>query len=99
MAKKNELLNTVRSATQRFLDTVKPEEGQEAIQKDAQEETMPAPEPTTQAPIRETKSRRLQLLVRPSTYKALAKEARKKRKSVNEIANRIFEEYLKEAQK
>ena len=98
MAKKT-LMNAARSATQRFLEAAKPEEVQEAIQKDAQETATPAPETVTQAPIRETKSRRLQLLIRPSTYKALSKEARKKRKSVNEIANRIFEEYFEEVQK
>lgn len=41
--------------------------------------------------IKETKSKRLQLLIRPSTDKALTKEAKRKRISKNELINQILE--------
>lgn len=46
----------------------------------------------------ETKSDRLQLLIRPSTNKALAKEARRRRISKNELINQILEAHTKGAE-
>jgi predicted HicB family RNase H-like nuclease len=43
---------------------------------------------------RETKSKALTLLVKPSTYKALKKEASSKTMSVNEVANQLFEQHV-----
>ena len=48
-------------------------------------------------PVQETKSVRLQLLIRPRTNKALAKEAKKRRISKNELINQILEEHTKGA--
>ncbi len=59
-----------------------------------QEATKPAEIP---AEIRETKSDRLQLLIRPSVNKALAKEAKRRRISKNELINQILEEHTKGA--
>lgn len=44
--------------------------------------------------VKETKSKRMQLLVRPSTQDALKKAAAREGISVNDLANRIFEEYI-----
>ena len=44
--------------------------------------------------VKETKSKRMQLLVRKSTLEALQKAAAREHISVNELANRIFEEYI-----
>jgi hypothetical protein len=44
---------------------------------------------------KETKSKALCLLIRPSVYEALKNEAYKKNLSINETANRIFELYIK----
>lgn len=44
--------------------------------------------------VRETKSTRLQLLVRPSTKEALKEEAAALGISVNDLANNIFEDYI-----
>jgi predicted HicB family RNase H-like nuclease len=43
---------------------------------------------------RETKSKALTLLVKPSTYEALKKEATSKTMSINEVANQLFEQYV-----
>lgn len=43
---------------------------------------------------KETKSQRLQFLVRPAINKALDQEAKSIGISKNELVNRIFEEYL-----
>ncbi len=59
-----------------------------------QEATTPAEIP---AKIRETKSDRLQLLIRPSVNKALAKEAKRQRISKNELINQILEAHTKGA--
>ena len=44
-----------------------------------------------------TKSKHLHLLIRPDTDKALAKEAKKRRISKNELINQILEEHTKGA--
>lgn len=44
---------------------------------------------------RESKSRRLQLLLRPSTHGGLTRLAKQYQTSVNDIINRILEEFLK----
>lgn len=44
--------------------------------------------------IREYKSERMQLLVRPTLKEAMKKEAKKQGLSMNDLANTIFEEYL-----
>ena len=44
--------------------------------------------------VRENKSARLQLLIRPSTKEALKEEAAALGISVNDLANNIFEEHL-----
>lgn len=46
--------------------------------------------------VKENKTRRMQFLVRPTTYEALKKEADKQGSSINELVNTIFEEYLEE---
>lgn len=68
-----------------------------------QEET--APEPTIKVPgftvpegyrlVRESKSKRLQLLVTPTIAANLRAAAAVEDISLNELCNRIFEEYLK----
>lgn len=70
--------------------------GAEELAKDPerQEATTPAEIP---AEIRETKSDRLQLLIRPSVNKALAKEAKRQRISKNELINQILEAHTKGA--
>lgn len=78
-----------------FLSQLLGEEEQEAAQDTtapAQPEKIPAQE--TQ---QETKSDRLQLLIRPSVNKALAKEAKRQRISKNELINRILEAHTKGA--
>lgn len=47
-----------------------------------------------QKKIRETKSKALNLLIKPSTYAALKSEAESKDMSINEIANQLFEQYI-----
>lgn len=47
-------------------------------------------------PKKECKSKRLQLLVKPSTYKAISKLAKDNKTSVNEAVNLILEHYIKE---
>ncbi len=44
--------------------------------------------------VKETKSQRLQLLVRPTIKESLKELAGKKNISVNDLSNTIFEEYL-----
>lgn len=67
-----------------------------APEPEAQEAAQPAETPEPVA-IQETKSRRLQLLIRPSTDKALTKEAKRKRISKNELINQILEAHTKGA--
>jgi predicted HicB family RNase H-like nuclease len=43
---------------------------------------------------RETKSRAFTLLLKPSIYQSLKAEAQSKGMSFNEIANRLFEQYI-----
>lgn len=64
-----------------------------------QEAARPAAPTKTQAPeIRqETKSDRVQLLIRPSVNKALAKEAKRQRISKNELINQILEAHTQGA--
>jgi rhamnose utilization protein RhaD (predicted bifunctional aldolase and dehydrogenase) len=54
--------------------------------------------PEIENQIKETKSKALRLLVKPSIYEALKKEAKEKELSVNETANRIFDIYIKSRQ-
>lgn len=50
--------------------------------------------------VKEVKSERMQLLVRPTLKKELKKAAKAKKVSTNDLVNQIFEEYLaKENQK
>ena len=51
----------------------------------------PEPEPAT-----ETKSRRVQMLLKPSLYKELKKEADKERRSLNDYLNIILEDLVNE---
>lgn len=44
--------------------------------------------------VKENKSERMQLLVRPTLKDALRKEAKKQGLSMNDLANTIFEDYL-----
>ena len=44
--------------------------------------------------IRESKSERVQLLVRPATMKRLRKRAEEQDISVNELCNRLFDNYV-----
>lgn len=44
--------------------------------------------------IRESKSERMQLLVRPTTKEAIKKAAEAQGVSVNDFVNQLFEEYL-----
>lgn len=73
---------------------------EEILQEEVKTKTRPAPEDELQGrpeESRETKSRRLQLLVYPSIYKALEKEAKKRKISVNELINRVLEKHTKGA--
>jgi predicted HicB family RNase H-like nuclease len=54
--------------------------------------------PEIERQTKETKSKALNLLVKPSAYEALKKEAKEKELSVNETANRILEIYIKSRQ-
>lgn len=69
----------------------------------------PPAEPETPAPVKkreapaspekpETKSDRLQLLIYPSVNKALAKEAKRKRISKNDLINQILKTHTEEEQ-
>ena len=67
-------------------------------------EEKPALETPTEAPkgykvnpiFIETKSKRLQLLIRPSTVESLKAEALKEGKSLNDLVNSILEAHIKE---
>lgn len=90
MAKKKDFKNV----NDLFISQLLGEEEPEPVQ----QETTPAADPAGQepkAPEQETKSARLQLLIRPSTNKALAKEAKRRRISKNELINQILEEHTK----
>lgn len=88
MAKKKDFKNV----NDLFISQLLGEEEPEPVQ----QETAPAAEPAGQEPKeQETKSARLQLLIRPSTNKALAKEAKRRRISKNELINQILEEHTK----
>lgn len=45
-------------------------------------------------PARETRSKRLNSLITPSTFKGLQNIAQLNKCSVNELVNKIFEEYI-----
>ena len=49
--------------------------------------------------VREAKSERLQLLVRPTTKEAITEIAKEAGISVNELVNRILENFIFESQK
>lgn len=73
-----------------------PEEEKAAPKKTAKKEE-PAQElipPAGYVLKRESKSERMQLLVRPTTKQALKKLADDKGISVNDLANTIFDEYI-----
>jgi len=44
--------------------------------------------------VKESKTERLQLLVRPATLKRLRRRAEEQDISVNELCNRLFENYV-----
>lgn len=69
-----------------------PEAVREAEKPEAPAQIQPAAQE-----IRETKSDRLQVLIRPSVNKALAKEAKRQRISKNELINQILEAHTKGA--
>ena len=54
------------------------------------------PQRTKETNDRETKSRRTEILLRPSTYKALKAEAEKDERSLNSLINRILEAHIAE---
>jgi hypothetical protein len=54
--------------------------------------------PEIESQTKETKSKALCLLVKPSICDALKKEAKEKELSVNETCNRIFEIYIQSRQ-
>lgn len=47
---------------------------------------------------KESKTRRLQLLIRPSVYTALKQLSEERGISFNELVNRVFEEYLEKVE-
>lgn len=49
--------------------------------------------------VRENKSERMQLLVRPALKKAIKQEAEAQGLSMNELVNTIFEKYLERKEK
>lgn len=64
----------------------------------AAEET-PAPQPEVSIPkgyklVKENKSERMQLLVRPALKEAIRKAAEAQGLSMNDLVNNIFEEYI-----
>ena len=69
-----------------------------APEPEKRETVRPARPAEIPAETQETKSDRLQLLIRPSTNKALAKEAKRKRISKNELINQILEAHTKGAE-
>lgn len=78
-----------RAAAEIFIDAAQdPQEAQAGLQADKR----------TQRAGRaiETKSTRVQILIRPATKKALQDEARRRGVSVNELINIILEEHLQE---
>lgn len=49
--------------------------------------------------VKENKTRRMQFLVRPTTYEGLKKQADKQGISINELVNSIFEDYIERTEK
>ena len=78
--------------TDAFLSSISQEETPAAEAPAAENFTVPA----GYRLIRESKSKRLQLLVTPTTAANLKTAAAVQGISLNELCNRIFEEYLKE---
>lgn len=88
MAKKN--FNLENPAMQ-FIST-----GAEAVKKEEAETIAPAPEGFKINPLYlEKKSRRLQLLMKPSIYEKLKARADREGNSVNDVVNNLIEEALK----
>lgn len=54
----------------------------------------PAGTPEGYVLVKERKSERLQLLIRPNTKKGLQREADREGISVNELINKVLEEYI-----
>ena len=54
-------------------------------------ETEPAPAPQ---PVKESKSRRLQLLIRPSVYQAILSAAQARGESFNNMMDIILQDYI-----
>ena len=73
-----------------FISEIKEEQRREAEQQTAQE---PLAAPTAQPP--ETKSRRVQILIKPSTYTAIKEQADAAYISVNEWINAALEKALR----
>ena len=63
----------------------------EEVQPQAELEKQDMPE--KRLPLRETKSERMQLLVKPSTKRALKRIAAARGQSMNDLANEIIDEY------
>lgn len=85
MAKKDFKKNTAEL----FLSTAEPEEGKkEAAGPNIQDI------PKGYMLVKENKSERMQLLVRPTLKEAIKKEAQAQGISMNDLINNIFEEYL-----
>ena len=66
-----------------------PKKGADAL---VEKERLPFDFPEVEKP--ETKSRRIQLLLKPSAYDALKKKATKRGESVNSLINRLVEAYI-----
>ena len=61
---------------------------------DAEPQAQSQTPPTTEKRVKETKSKRLNLLVFPSVYKACKEESDRTGESVNEIINNILKKYF-----
>ena len=86
-----------------FISQPEPEQPQQAEEKPKKKTSAPSSAPKKQPQARralpqydeETKSRRLQLLLTPSLYKDLKRQAASERTSVNELVNSILKDYLR----
>ena len=83
-----------KSTTDLFLSTAADQKEQE--RKKAEEALIDLPLPRGYKVIRESKSVRQQVLLRPSTRQALRDEAKRKGISTNELLNSILEKHLEE---
>jgi predicted HicB family RNase H-like nuclease len=87
MPKKDYKMN----AAEMFLSDTDPED----LQEEKQEELQPAfAVPEGYRLVKEYKSERMQLLVKPATKKAIKKAAYSQGMSMNDLINKIIEEYI-----